>query len=148
MFDAFTLLICEKNVTNHALLWYKTCSLKIWLCKILDKYHVWPDPDLFQDFWLTLVRSWSRTFLFCSRKLLKVSGMHQTWIIFGLRTGVWQAWIGAGKSSWWKIWPKQTWRPLPGLCLRNWIIHNHLLFQIPSPDKEPNTVLDVQKVNT
>ena len=38
MFDAFTLLICEKNV---ALLRCKTFSLKIWLCKILDKYHVW-----------------------------------------------------------------------------------------------------------
>ena len=41
IFDAYTLLICEKNVANYALLWCKTFSLKIWLCKILDKYHVW-----------------------------------------------------------------------------------------------------------
>ena len=38
--DAFTLLIREKNVANYALLRCKTFSLKIWLCKILDKYHV------------------------------------------------------------------------------------------------------------
>ena len=38
---AFMLLICEKNVTNYALLRCKTFSLKIWLCKIFDKYHVW-----------------------------------------------------------------------------------------------------------
>ena len=42
IFDAFAaLLICEKNVANYALLRCKTFSLKIWLCKISDKYHVW-----------------------------------------------------------------------------------------------------------
>ena len=41
IFDAFTLLICEKNIVNYALLRCKTFSLKMWLCKILDKYHVW-----------------------------------------------------------------------------------------------------------
>ena len=40
IFDAFTLLIREKNVANYALSQCKTISLKIWLCKILDKYHV------------------------------------------------------------------------------------------------------------
>ena len=40
-FDEFTLLICEKNVTNYALSRCKTFSLKNWLCKIFDKYHVW-----------------------------------------------------------------------------------------------------------
>ena len=40
IFDAFTLLICGKNVANYALLRCKTLSLKIWLCKNLDKYHV------------------------------------------------------------------------------------------------------------
>ena len=40
IFDAFTLLICEKNVANYALLRCKTFSLKIGLCKIFDKYHV------------------------------------------------------------------------------------------------------------
>ena len=40
-FDAFTLLICEKNVTKYALLRCKTYSLKIWVCKIFDKFHVW-----------------------------------------------------------------------------------------------------------
>ena len=40
IFDIFTLLIRDKNVTNYALLRCKTFSLKIWLCKILDKYHV------------------------------------------------------------------------------------------------------------
>ena len=40
IFDAFTLLIPEKTVANYALLWCKTFSLKIWLSKILDKYHV------------------------------------------------------------------------------------------------------------
>ena len=35
------LLICEKDVANYALLRCKTFSLKIWLCKTLDKYHVW-----------------------------------------------------------------------------------------------------------
>ena len=37
IFDTFTLLICEKNVANYALLWCKTFSLEIWLRKILDK---------------------------------------------------------------------------------------------------------------
>ena len=41
IFDAFTLLICEKTVTNYALLRCKTFSLKIWLCKIFDKFRVW-----------------------------------------------------------------------------------------------------------
>ena len=41
IFDAFTLLIREKTVANYALLRCKTFSLKIWLCKIFDKYHVW-----------------------------------------------------------------------------------------------------------
>ena len=41
IFDAFTLLIREKTVANYALLRCKTFSLKIWLCKILDKYHVY-----------------------------------------------------------------------------------------------------------
>ena len=36
IFDAFTLLICEKNVANYALFRCKTFSLKIWLCKILE----------------------------------------------------------------------------------------------------------------
>ena len=40
IFDAFTLLICENKDANYALLQCKTFSLKIWLCKILDKYHV------------------------------------------------------------------------------------------------------------
>ena len=40
IFDAFTLLICKKNVVNYALLRCKTFSLKIWLCKVLGKYHV------------------------------------------------------------------------------------------------------------
>ena len=40
IFDAFTLLIREKNVANYALLWCKIFSLKIWQCKILDKYHI------------------------------------------------------------------------------------------------------------
>ena len=37
IFDAFTFSICEKNVANYALLRCKAFSLKIWLCKILDK---------------------------------------------------------------------------------------------------------------
>ena len=41
IFDAFTLLICEKNVVNYSLLRCKTFSLKIWVCKIFDKFHVW-----------------------------------------------------------------------------------------------------------
>ena len=40
IFDAFTLLICKKNVANYALLRCKTISLKIWLCNFFDKYHV------------------------------------------------------------------------------------------------------------
>ena len=40
IFDAFTLLICEKNVAIYALLQCKIFSLKIWLCKIFDKFHV------------------------------------------------------------------------------------------------------------
>ena len=40
IFDAFTLLICEKTVANYALLRCKTFSLKIWMCKIFDKFHV------------------------------------------------------------------------------------------------------------
>ena len=30
----------EKNVANYALLWCKIFSLKIWQCKILNKYHI------------------------------------------------------------------------------------------------------------
>ena len=40
IFDAFTLLIREKNVAIYALLRCKIFSLKIWVCKILDKFHV------------------------------------------------------------------------------------------------------------
>ena len=40
IFDAFTLLIREKTVANYALLLCKTFSLKIWVCKIFDKFHV------------------------------------------------------------------------------------------------------------
>ena len=40
IFDAFTLLICEKNVAIYALLQCKIFSLKIWLCKIFDEFHV------------------------------------------------------------------------------------------------------------
>ena len=35
IFDAFTLLICKKNVAIYALLRCKIFSLKIWLCKFL-----------------------------------------------------------------------------------------------------------------
>ena len=45
IFDAFMLLIRKKNVANYALLRCKTFSLKIWLCKILDKYHVCLDAS-------------------------------------------------------------------------------------------------------
>ena len=41
VFDAFALVIRERTVANYALLRCKTFSLKIWLCKIFDKYHVW-----------------------------------------------------------------------------------------------------------
>ena len=41
IFDAFTLLIRKKNVAIHVLLRCKIFSLKIWLCKIFDKFHVW-----------------------------------------------------------------------------------------------------------
>ena len=34
--DAFTLVICAKTVANYALLWCKTFSLKIWVCKIFE----------------------------------------------------------------------------------------------------------------
>ena len=40
IFDAFTLLIREKNVAIYALLRCKIFSLKILLCKYFDKYHV------------------------------------------------------------------------------------------------------------
>ena len=40
IFDAFTLLIPEKTVANYALLRCNTFSLKIWVCKIFDKFHV------------------------------------------------------------------------------------------------------------
>ena len=43
IFDAFTLLIREKNVAIYALLRCKIFSLKIWLCKIFDKFHVCQD---------------------------------------------------------------------------------------------------------
>ena len=45
IFDAFTLLICKKNVAIYALLRCKIFSLKIWLCKIFDKFHVWVEPE-------------------------------------------------------------------------------------------------------
>ena len=56
--DAFTLLVCGKNVANHALLRCKTCSLKIWLCKIFDKYHVWSGSG--HNFWLVALATWNK----------------------------------------------------------------------------------------
>ena len=50
IFDAFTLLIPEKTVANYALLRCKTFSLKIWVCKIFDKYHVCSELDNLLDF--------------------------------------------------------------------------------------------------
>ena len=47
IFDAFTLLICKKNVAIYALLRCKIFSLKIWLCKIFDKFHVWQKAQSF-----------------------------------------------------------------------------------------------------
>merc|ERR1712235_190835 len=44
IFDAFTSLIRKKNVAIYALLWCKIFSLKIWVCKIFDKFHVWALP--------------------------------------------------------------------------------------------------------
>ena len=38
IFDAFTLLICKKNVAIYVLLRCKIFSLKIWLCKILTNF--------------------------------------------------------------------------------------------------------------
>ena len=49
IFDAFTLLICEKNVANYALLRCKIFSLKIWVCKIFDKFHVCILPESHDD---------------------------------------------------------------------------------------------------
>ena len=40
IFDAFTLLICKKNVAIYVLLRCQIFSLKSWLCKIFDKFHV------------------------------------------------------------------------------------------------------------
>ena len=42
------LLIHKKNVANYALLWCKPFSLKIWLCNVLDKYHVWAVSPQFE----------------------------------------------------------------------------------------------------
>jgi len=42
IFDAFTLLIREKNVAIYALLRCKIFSLKIWDLGIWDKFHVCP----------------------------------------------------------------------------------------------------------
>ena len=47
IFDAFTLLICKKNVAIYALLRCKIFSLKIWLCEIFDKFHVWQKAQSF-----------------------------------------------------------------------------------------------------
>ena len=46
IFDAFTLLICKENVAIYALLQCKIFSLKIWLCKIFDKFHVWVNVEM------------------------------------------------------------------------------------------------------
>ena len=64
IFDAFTLLIREKTVANYALLRCKTFSLKIWVCKIFDKFHVWlcafgqVDPTMWTLKWLTSPSVW------------------------------------------------------------------------------------------
>ena len=50
IFDAFTLLICEKNVAIYALLRCKIFSLKIWVCKILDKFHVCREREILASF--------------------------------------------------------------------------------------------------
>ena len=60
IFDAFTLLIREKNVANYALLRCKTFSLKIWLCKIFDKFHVCKQTNKYLKHWfMSLGLKWS-----------------------------------------------------------------------------------------
>ena len=44
------MLIRKKTVANYALLWCKTFSLKIWVCKIFDKFHVWSASSLSWQF--------------------------------------------------------------------------------------------------
>ena len=46
-----TLLIREKTVANYALLKCKTFSLKIWVCKIFDKFHVCHKAQLLFRLW-------------------------------------------------------------------------------------------------
>ena len=56
IFDAFTLLIPEKTVANYALLRCKTFSLKIWVCKIFDKFHVCTVDDFYAYYdWILLL---------------------------------------------------------------------------------------------
>ena len=52
IFDAFTLLICKKNVAIYALLRCKIFSLKIWVCKIFDKFHVCLNRARIVEYWL------------------------------------------------------------------------------------------------
>ena len=53
------MLIRVKHVANYALLQCKSCSLEIWLCKILDKYHVC--HCLFQCFCSGAAGGWGNT---------------------------------------------------------------------------------------
>ena len=60
IFDAFTLLICKKNVAIYALLRCKIFSLKIWLCKIFDKFHVCKQTNKYLKHWfMSLGLKWS-----------------------------------------------------------------------------------------
>ena len=97
IFDAFTLLIREKNVENYALLQCKIFSLKIWQCKILDKYHVWTSSGSLNHLQST-----------CSS--LKAFWQIQTYI-HGFFAGPWGArgseavW---GSCCWWCWWEKYS----------------------------------------
>ena len=64
IFDAFTLLM--ENSANYALLRCKTFSLKIWRCKIFDKYHVCPEaffPSTVHWLWEGKRKKWQQCVL-------------------------------------------------------------------------------------
>ena len=75
IFDAFTLLIREKTVANYTLLRCKSFSLKIWVCKIFDKFHVCTEAGIelghFINIWSVLSIFGDILFIFGADNLLR-----------------------------------------------------------------------------
>ena len=115
IFNAFTLLIRKKNVANYALLQCKTFSLKIWLCKILDKYHVWGSEGEFfrkrlKGFFFYKIGS-KGEFFFKLRSFFIIMEILHNMIFIPLFKGKLKEWAKKWEKTWLavSIWRSYLW---------------------------------------